>query len=234
MSDVARSRLTARTVRLIASRFPPIGVFDDITGSEADLRAAFELEELTNTRLMAAARLRQIPGGEVAHGAPGASLIMAAFLHASESGGRFTDGRLGGWYAATEIEVALAETVYHHERRLRASAEGFPARIQMRELVAAFDAEFLDLRGLQASHPDLYHPNDYAGSQAFAAARRWPFATAAEAGVIYDSVRRPGGVNLCVWRPVSVPMPVEQGDHFDYVWDAAGKLSIVKLTSVAI
>jgi RES domain-containing protein len=234
MSEVARSRLTARTVRLIASRFPPVGVFDDIAGSEADLRAAFELEELTNTRLMATARLRQIPGGEVAHGAPGASLIMAAFLYASETGGRFTDGRLGGWYAATELGVALAETAYHHERRLRASAQGFPARIQMRELVAVFDAEFLDLRGLQASHPDLYHLDDYAASQAFAAARRWPFATVAETGVIYDSVRRPGGVNLCVWRALSVPTPVEQGDHFDYVWDAAGQLSILKLTSVPL
>ncbi len=63
MTDVLRSRFRGRTSRLIASRFPTIGVFDDIAGGEEDLRAAFELEDLTNTRLVATERLRSIPGG---------------------------------------------------------------------------------------------------------------------------------------------------------------------------
>jgi hypothetical protein len=234
MSEVPRGRLAGRTSRLIASRFPTVGVFDDIAGSEEDLRAAFELEELTNTRLIATERLRAIPGGEVAHGGAGATLVMAAFLHASEEGGRFSDHRLGAWYAATTVQTAIAETVYHHERRLRASAAGFPARIQMRELAAHLDGEFLDVRGLQASRPELYHLTDYSASQAFAAARRWPFGEALEDGVIYDSVRRAGGVNVCVWRPLSVPLPVEQAAHYEYVWDAAGSLTVLELRSVAL
>lgn len=234
MSAAPRARLKARTVRLISSRFPTVDVFDDVADDEDDLRAAFEIEELTNTRLIAAERLRRIPGGEVRLGGAGASLVMAAFLHAPEEGGRFSDHRLGAWYAATEVETSLAETIYHHERRLKASAAGFPARLQMRELIARLDDEFLDLRGLQDSRPELYHPTDYAASQAFASANRWPFAAEGERGVIYDSVRRVGGVNVCVWRPLSVPLPVEQGDHFEYVWDAAGRLAILKLTGVTL
>ena len=43
----ARARVTARTHRLIASRFPTVGVFDDIADSEEELRVAFLLEDLT-------------------------------------------------------------------------------------------------------------------------------------------------------------------------------------------
>jgi RES domain-containing protein len=234
MTAPPRARFTERTSRLISSRFPTVGVFDDIAGNEEDLRAAFELEDLTNTRLAAAERLRRVPGGEVPHGGPGATLVMAAFLYASEEGGRFNDHRLGAWYAASGIETALAETIHHHERRLRASAAGFPARIQMRELVARLDDEFLDLRGRQADCSALYRSDDYSASQAFAAAWRWPFAAIPEAGVIYDSVRRSGGVNVCVWRPLSVPLPVEQGDHYEYVWAPDGVLTILKLTGVTL
>lgn len=234
MSGLPRANFAERTSRLISSRYPTVGVFDDIADSEEDLRAAFELEDLTNTRLIATDRLRLIPGGEVPMGGPGASLVMAAFLYSSGEGGRFTDHRLGAWYAATKIETALAETIHHHERRLRASAAGFPARIQMRELVAQLNDEFLDLRGQKANHSDLYHPDDYSASQAFAAARRWPFASSPEAGVIYESVRRAGGANVCVWRPLSVPLPVEQGDHYEYVWGPDGTLTILKLTGVTL
>ncbi len=159
---------------------------------------------------------------------------MAAFLHAPEEGGRFTDHRLGAWYASTTVETAIAETLYHHERRLRASAAGFPARIQMRELVAVLDSEFLDLRAQQAVHSSLYHPTDYTASQAFAATHRWPFAAQPEEGIIYDSVRRAGGVNICVWRPLSIPLPVEQGTHYEYVWDVGGAATVLELRNVAL
>lgn len=232
LAAVGRARFAARTVRMIATRFPTIGVFDDIADDEDDLRAAFEIEDLTSTRQVASERLRQIPGGEVAAGGVGASLVMASFLYADERGGRFTDHRLGAWYAACELETAIQETLFHNRRRLAASAGGFPVRIQMRELVAELNEDFLDLRGRAAERPELYDPQDYAASQAFAAGRRWPFADAAEAGVIYDSVRRAGGTNVCVWRPLSVPLPVLQGDHYEYVWSAQGEVTVLKLTNV--
>lgn len=233
MTAPRRVAFKGRTHRLIASRYPTVGLFDDITDDEDEVRAAFELEALTNDRATATERLRRIPGGEVPVGQYGASMVMAAFLHADPVGGRFTDDRLGAWYAAGDIATAIEETVHHQERRLRASAGGFPNRIQMRELIADLEETFLDLRGLQSSEPALYHPDDYSGSQTFAAARRWPFANPGEAGFVYDSVRKPGGTNVCVFRPTAVALPLIQGEHFEYVWDRTGELAVLKLTNVA-
>lgn len=228
-----RTHFKGRTHRLINSRYPTVGVFDDIAGDEGDLRAAFELEDLTNDRQVATARLQAIPGGEIPMGEYGASMVMAAFLHADPRGGRFSDYRLGAWYAATEIETAIEETVFHHERRLRASAGGFPNRIQMRELLADIDAEVIDLRGEAVGRPELFDLDDYTASQAFAAGRRWPFRQPGEAGLVYGSVRRAGGANVCVFKPAAVGLPLRQGEHFEYVWTAKGELSVMKLTNVA-
>ena len=48
--DVATVPLRARTHRLIASRWPTIGVFDTVASAE-DLEAALLLESLTNDRV---------------------------------------------------------------------------------------------------------------------------------------------------------------------------------------
>lgn len=228
------ARIASRTARLISTRYPTIGVFDDIAANEDDLRAAFILEQMTNGRLAPLARLRAIPNGGIAAG-PTASIAMAAFLHCSDSGSRFNDGKLGAWYAATETQTAIAETIYHNERRLRASAGGFPNRIQMRELVVHVDMDFMDVRGLSATNPALYHPTDYSGSQAFGMQNRWPFSANPADGVVYDSVRRPGGTNICIFRPTALPLPIVQGEHYDYVWDASGGLlDVILLTSVPL
>ena len=86
--------------------------------------------------------------------------------------------------------------------------------------------------GLQGTRPELHDPTDYSSSQAFALSRRWPFVLPGEEGLIYDSVRRLGGVSVCIWRPMSVPVPVRQGNHYEYNWASAGALSIHKLTGV--
>ena len=225
------ARVTARTHRIISSRFPSVGVFDDIAENEDDLRAAFLLETLTNGRIQATDRLAALPRGGVAAG-PTASIAMAAFLHCAEGGGRFSDSRLGAWYAATEIETAIEETVFHNEHRLRLSAAGFPARLQMRELVVSLDMEMLDIRGMAEERPELYDPVSYLRSQAFAGERRWPFAEPGLDGLIYDSVRRKSGQNVCVFRPGALPLPIVQGAHYEYAWDAGGELTILALTRV--
>lgn len=231
MSQIVRTRIKAKTHRLIASRYPTVGVFDDLTSDPDDLRAAFLLEELTNDRL--APRLALLPDSEVVTG-PGASIVMAAFLHADPAGGRFTDGRLGGWYASLELETAFAETLYHHERRLRLSAAGLPNRIQIRQLTSKLDLSLADIRGLKASHPELYRETDYSASQAFANQLRWPPAPPPDNGVVFDSVRRASGTNVCVFWPSKVALPIVQGDHFEYHWDRDGHRQVLKLTNVAI
>lgn len=234
MTALKAARIAEKTHRLIASRHPPVGVFDDIAADPDDLRAAFILESLTNDRMaLAAGRIVALPPEEIVTGAS-ATLVMAAFLHADEQGGRFTDGRLGAWYAAFSVETSIRETLHHSTRRLRKSAGGFPNRIQMRELVAHINTELIDIRGEQAKFPELYDAQDYSRSQAFAAGLRWPKVPPAANGIVFSSVRHAGGTNVCIFWPSKVPLPVVQGDHYEYHWDAKGVVSAVKITAVAL
>jgi hypothetical protein len=239
MNGLQRAHIKQKTHRLIASRFPTVGVFDDLTSDAADLRAAFVLESLTNDRLTVK-RIGLLPDSEIISGpsGSGASMVMAAFLHADEAGGRFSDGRLGAWYASFEAETAIAETLYHNTRRLRLSAGGFPNRIQMRELIITADCTLVDVRGMKESRPDLYRNTDYSASQAFAAQLRFRTSElpehGPENGIVFDSVRRASGTNICIFWPSKVPQPVRQGGHFEYQWNARGDVSVTKLTGVTV
>ena len=225
--EAPSARFRARTHRLIASRWPTIGAFDSVASPD-DLETALLLETLTNDRVNETlARLGQLDRSEWVTGEPGATLVMAAFCHPAPGGGRFNTEVLGAWYCAPEIETAIAETVYHHTKRLAHSASGFRHVIQMRELISEVDAEVRDLRGLREQHPELYDPASYAASQPFGEALRRSGAN----GIVYGSVRRPAGTNLVVYRPSLLP-PVLQGDHFDYRWTGSPTPLVVKLTGV--
>jgi RES domain-containing protein len=217
------------THRLIASRWPTVGAFDDLV-DPADAEAAMELEGATNDRLTGAlGRLAAIPAGDRAMG-PGATIAMAAFLHPSPGGGRFSHERLGAWYAACEPETAIQETLFHHGRRLRASESGFPNRMEMREVLSNPRASLRDLRGLRARCPELYdpEPSQYHTSQKFGEDLRRSGAD----GIIYESVRHTVGTNIVLFKPRLV-MPVRQGEHYVYTWDASGTASVAKLTNMA-
>jgi hypothetical protein len=225
-------QIAATTHRLIASRFPTVGAFDDLTADREELEVAVLLESATNDRLsVLSRRLPLLPESEIVQG-PGATMVMAAFLHADEAGGRFTDGRLGAWYASLDVDTAIAETVHHSTRRLRLSDGAFPSSIQMRELLAEIDCDLVDIRGARTTRPALYHPDDYAKSRAFGIGLRWPKTRKPANGIVFESVRRDGGVNVCVYRPSLVLLPVIQADHYEYRWNAAGAVSVLKLTNV--
>lgn len=228
------ARVSTKTHRLIASRYPPVGVFDDLTTDKDELVIAFLLESATNDRLaILTRRLPLLPESEIVQG-PGATMVMAAFLHADEAGGRFTDGRLGAWYAALDVDTAIAETLYHNKRRLALSVGVFPVNIQMRELIAHIDCELIDIRRQQHQHPTLYDPLDYRASQAFGVGLRWPEAREGANGIVYDSVRKTEGTNVCIFKPSCVKLPVTQADHYEYRWDARGQVRVLKISNVEL
>ena len=227
-----RARVRENTHRLVASRYPAVGAFDDLAADKEELAAAFLLESVTNDRLaMLSRRLVLLPAHEIVQG-PGATMVMASFLHADEAGGRFTDGRLGAWYASFDVETAIAETLHHSTRRLRCSERAFPSSIQMRELIAPIDCELVDIRGQTDSKAELYDLNDYAAARSFGLGLRWPASGAGENGIVYDSVRRAGGTNVGVYRPSLIILPVTQADHYEYRWDFSGRASVLRLTTV--
>lgn len=205
--------------RIIPSRFPPIDLFERVASPD-DLAAVHELESLTNDRLREQlGEIRVIPPADRVAG-PGAGYVMAAFMHPAPGGARFNDARLGAYYAARELETAIAETSYHRTRFMRATRQ--PAmELDMRVLEAELDAPLHDLRGLREKLPDIYDPDDYSASQRLAARLR----TEGSDGIAFDSVRRDGGQCVAIFRPRRV-RSCRESLHLTYVWDGARIASV--------
>jgi hypothetical protein len=97
----------------------------------------------------------------------------------------------------------------------------------MRELVSDIDADLADIRELEEKRRDLYDPESYAASQPFGEGLRRTGAS----GIVYASVRRPGGTNFVVYRP-SLLSPVREGEIFDYRWTGSPTPAVMKLSEV--
>jgi hypothetical protein len=208
---VARVRWTP-SYRLVPSRFPPVGLFDRVARAE-DLEFVLAAEALTNDRLRdEVGDLRLVPEGERVSG-PGTTPVMAAFTHLNREGSRFSDGTYGVYYAARDMDTAIAETAFHRARFLSRTAEP-PGEVDMRSYLADIRAELVDLRGHGRRKPDLMDPGSYAASQAYARKRREEGA----GGIVYDSVRREGGTCAAIFRPRLLGA-CRQGPHVCYLWD---------------
>lgn len=195
--------------RLVPSRFPPVSLFDRVSDPD-DLDAIIAIEGLTNARIREEmGQLECVPKSERQSG-PGTTPIMASFTHINPDGSRFSDGNFGVYYAAKEIETALAETRYHRQRFLARTNEG-PLQIDMRSYASDIDCEFHDVRALQS---DIYDPNSYGASQALATRLLKNDSN----GIVYDSVRHDGGECLAVFR-ANIPKPVVQGSHYCFCWN---------------
>lgn len=202
--------------RLIPSRFPPIPLFETVASAD-DLPAVMELAGWTNDRLLPE-RLGRLPKEDWVHGRANSSVILAAFLHPSPSGARFSGPDLGAWYAAADLRTAIAE-VGHHLRREAVASRRRELRRTYRAYSARLSGDYLDIRGEREARPDLYAPGDYTASQAFGETAR----RAGEDGILFSSVRLEGGENVAAFRPRNV-LDVVQADHFEIVVQARGRL----------
>lgn len=207
--------------RLISSRFPPQGLFDRVANPD-DLEIVFAIEGLTNDRLREeVGELSLVPEEDRISG-PGTTPIMAAFTHLNPRGSRFTDGSYGVYYAAGNINTAIAETRFHRARFLAATNEP-PIEIDMRSYASNVDAELHDIRGQQEVLPNIYdsNPNNYSSPQKLAKRLRDKDSN----GIAYSSVRDPDGECIAVFRP-PILKPVTQGTHYCYVWNGSAITNI--------
>lgn len=196
--------------RLIRSIHPPVDLFEDIADPR-DWEALASAESKTNPRIREhLGRLDLVPPERRVAG-PGASYLMAPFVHVStDRPGRFTDGSYGVYSAGDREEVVIREVAHHHGRAMAASSEAPGWTSQFRMLVNAVDLDLHDVRRLDAYH----HPDDYAPSQDLGRRLRADGA----GGLVYRSVRCPGGECVAIFWPDLMTIPV-QADHFDYHWD---------------
>ncbi len=214
----------AHTWRLIPSRFPPIGAFDTVS-TTADLEAVMELEGWTNDRLVVE-RLGRLPKSEWVFGIPNASVVMAAFLHAAPSGGRFNGPELGAWYAGAALNTAIAEVAHHLRREAVSRSLTETRRVFRCYSSKLLGDDYVDLRDMQAERPELYAPLDYAASQSFGESTR----ASNKSGIMYDSLRHAGGMNVVGFRPLQIT-EVMQAQHYDILAPVRGKIVVMAVSS---
>lgn len=214
-ADVPVSRVEWKgAVRIIRSAFPPIDLFEDIA-DPADWPLLISAEQKTNPRIMATiGNLDLVPADRRVAGS-GASYLMAPFTHASiDRPSRFTDGSFGVLYAADGLETALFETIHHHARFMAQTKEAPGWTSQFREIVMSLDADLRDLRTTGTEPLAALNPDSYTASQVLAASLK----SAGSDGIVYISVRNPGGECVALFYPDCALDPV-QGRHLDYHWD---------------
>lgn len=200
-------------VRIIRSRHPPIDLFEDIA-DPADWPLLLSAEQKTNPRLMETIGVLDAVPPARRVGGPGATYLMAPFTHASpDRPSRFSDGHYGVLYAGRKFEVALFETIHHHERFMAATAENPGWTSEFREILLDIAAPLHDLRGL---YPGLgiLDPDDYGDAQGLAVRLR----AGGSEGIVYPSVRYAGGECAGLFYPDRATRPT-QGRHLDYHWD---------------
>jgi len=202
------------TVRLIPSRFADAedSVLAPLAENDAVLRDLFDLDNATNDRLRGESGL--LPGigmDELVFGVPNFRMINAAYTYARPEGSRFNDGERGAWYCAFELETALAEVCFHKTVEYQEIGR-FDDSVSYQALLADFTAVFHDLRGNEA-WADCLDPDSYIASQKLAAG----LLDAGAMGLIYPSVRRPGGTNLACFRPALVGN-VRKGQAYRLTW----------------
>jgi hypothetical protein len=89
--------------RIIASRYPPIALFERLSDNPAVWDVLTELEQATNPRLRdEAGEIALVPPERRVTG-PNASWVMAPFTHVNRNGSRFSDGSYGVYYAARTL-----------------------------------------------------------------------------------------------------------------------------------
>ena len=200
--------------RLIASRYPTVALYDAIA-DPADLEAVFAIEALTNPRLRnELGQLQLVPPDERISG-PGSTPVMAAFTHLNPEGSRFSDGSWGVYYAAHDLDTAIAEVSHHRGVFLSRTAEA-AIDVDLRLITATLEAPLHDLRALRRARPRIYDPQHYGAAQALGRQLR----AAGSWGVVYHSVRHAGGLCAGLFRPRALKA-VREAAHIALHWDGS-------------
>ena len=205
----------SKTVRLVTTARLREPVHSPLVDEEDELQALVEIEGATSARLIAEARgIVGLAASELVHDVPHARFINASFAYARPGQpNRFNGGDRGAWYAALDVKTCLKEVGFHLTSAL-ADAGDYNATVEYAEMFSSLAGEFFDLRRTP-DHPAL-DPDK---------ARGYPIGNAlaekARAhslnGIIYPSVRHPGGTCIVALRPAAV-QSVRQGAVYRMTW----------------
>ena len=165
-----------------------------------------------------------LPRDEFVHGISGAAFINASFAYWKPREPNRFNARRGAWYAALEVETCLAEVAFHMSDFLAKSGV-WKGVADYAEMFASMAGEFVDLRG-RPDHSCL-DPDaaiGYPVGNAIADAARAQGLN----GVIYPSVRRPGGTCVVALWPHAV-QSVAQGALYRLEWSGKQEPTITPI-----
>ncbi len=194
--------------QIIRTIYPPVDLFEDIA-DPADWELLVSAEAKLNPRIRdAVGNLALVPVDRRISGAT-ASIAMGAFTHVStDRPSRFSDGTYGVWYCGDRVEVALAETVHHFQRFMRATSEP-PADADFRLLTCAVSGQ-IEVASAECLVDEDWRPGQLFGRQVRAKGVD---------GILYQSVRYPPGQAAAVFWPNRLTLPIVQSQQFRYRWD---------------
>lgn len=200
--------------RLIPSKYPTKSLFDDVA-DHAEFEVLFAIQELTNPRLRnELGNLNRVPAQERPYGIRGCNYALGPFVHLCPTGSRFSNGDFGIYYAADEVQTAIAETRYHQERYFSLVIGLKFDRLSMRCLKTIFSAQLRDIRSDDYAESGWYHPHDYTNAQAMGASLK----RNGDVGLAYNSVRASGKTCYALFTPRLIG-DVVQASHYEYIWD---------------
>lgn len=205
-----------RTVRLVSTARLRASVLEALVDNERELQELAEIEGATSGRLQAETiGFSDLSPQDLVYDVPHGHFINASFAYAKpREPNRFNGERRGAWYAALAVETCLAEITFHMTDFLQKAGD-FHATVDYAEMLCSVSGEFVDLRE-RPHHPSLAadKASGYpAGNRLADEARH-----AGTNGIIYPSVRHPGGTCLAILRPAAV-QSVRQGDVWRLIWN---------------
>ena len=195
-------------------------VLTRIADNDELLLQIFDLDNATNARLEAEENQRPgITQRELVFNIPNYRIINAAFTHPHPLGARFSTSERGAWYAAFELATAKAEVMFHKSVEFAEINWSEREELEYDEYLADFTGSFHDLRAEAQPEEKLGRYNDCLDPASYIASQKLAVELLAHGslGVIYPSVRKPGGTCIASFRP-SVVANVRKGNRFRMTW----------------
>jgi RES domain-containing protein len=200
------------THRLIPAKYSGPDPLEELADTLTQLEDLAALTNVTDERALAeSGSLPPISPFELVSHVPHAQVINGAFTYAHPLGSRFNNADRGAWYAAFQLDTAQAEVAFHKTVHL-AEVTRYEDEVEFDDHLADFGGEFHDLRRARRFAACL-DPKSYVASQTLAE----KLLESGSAGVIYPSVRRPGGTCLACFDPKRVAN-VRRAGRFRFSW----------------
>lgn len=215
--------------RLIPSKYPPKSLFDDVANHD-EFEVLFAIQELTNPRIRnEIGNLNRVPPQERPYGIRGCNYALGPFVHLNPAGSRFSNGDFGVYYAAEDIQTAIAETRYHQQNYFSAIVGLKFDRLVMRCLKTQFSASLRDIRAETFKENKWYDKDNYSASQLLGASVK----NNKDVGIAYFSVRLANKTCYALFSP-NVIKDVIQTNHYEYIWDGEKIIVALETTEVVI